>query len=101
MELKKLYFNTGEKGDAGIITAASAIKTIIENPHLPILEEDSNITPPTGKIRYPCFNDDPSSPRFKLFMEHLISDMKIDLFFTFLLRCGRTFDMLLGKVFHR
>ena len=36
--------NAVKKSDASIVTAASAIKTIIEDPLLSILEENSNKT---------------------------------------------------------
>jgi hypothetical protein len=46
MELKqeRLQWNTVQEGNPSIKTTAGAIKTIIEDPLLPILEEDSNIT---------------------------------------------------------
>jgi hypothetical protein len=44
LEQEGLQCNAVQKGDAGIITTAGTIKTIIEDPLLSILEEDPNVT---------------------------------------------------------
>ncbi len=44
LEQEELQCNAVQKGDAGIITAAGAIKTIVEDPLLSILELDPNKT---------------------------------------------------------
>jgi hypothetical protein len=64
-----------------MITTACTIETIIEDPHLPILKEDSNITKPAGQIRRPGLDHNSTSPRFKLFMIDLIPHSKVSVFF--------------------
>jgi hypothetical protein len=76
-----LQGNAIEECDPCMIAAACTIETIIEDPFLPILKKDSNITKPTWQIRRPGLDHDPPSPRFKLFMIDLIPHPEISMFF--------------------
>jgi len=76
-----LQGNAIEERDPCVIATAYTIETIIEDPLLPILKEDSNITKPAGQIRRPGLDHNPTSPRFKLFMIDLIPHPKISVFF--------------------
>ena len=55
-------FDAAKEGNTGVITAAGAIITIIEDPLFPILEEDLNKTHSTRQIRSPCLDHDPAPP---------------------------------------
>jgi hypothetical protein len=72
--------NSVQQRDSGIITTADAIKTVIEDPLLPILEKDPNKTQSAWQIRGPCLNDNPTSPGFELFMKNLVPYLKISMF---------------------
>jgi hypothetical protein len=76
-----LQANAIQECDPCVIAAAGAIETIIEDPLLPILEEDSNITKPPRQIRRPGLDHNPTTPRFELFMIDLIPHPKISVFF--------------------
>jgi hypothetical protein len=83
-----------------MITTAGAIKTIIEDPLLSILEEDPNKTKPTGQIRGPCLDHNSPSPGFKLFMKNLISHLKISMVLGLRFPFGRFFSPLLRQFIH-
>jgi hypothetical protein len=51
-----------------MIATENTIEIIIEDPLLPILKEDSNITKPPRQIRGPGLDHNPTPPRFELFM---------------------------------
>jgi len=78
---KTSQFNTVEEGNPGMVTAASTIDIIIEDPLLAVLKEDSNITQPARQVRRPRLDNNPTSPRFKLFMKDLIPHPKISVSF--------------------
>jgi hypothetical protein len=82
-----------------MIATACTIETIIEDPLLPILKEDSNITKPAGQIRRPGFDHHSTSPRFKLFMIDLIPHPKIGVFFNVRPYFRKTLSLSLGKEF--
>jgi hypothetical protein len=82
-----------------MIAAACTIETIIEDPLLPILKEDSNITKPSGQIRRPGLDHDSPSPRFKLFMVDLIPHPKISVFFNVRLYIRKISRLSLRKKF--
>jgi hypothetical protein len=82
-----------------VIATAYTIKTIVEDPLLPILKEDSNITKPSRQIRRPGLDHNPTSPRFKLFMIDFISYPKIDVLFNVRLNSRRTLRLSLRKKF--
>lgn len=63
-----------------MIATACAIEIIIEDPLLPILKEDSNITKPARQIRRPGLDHNPASPRFKLLMIDFIPHPQISVF---------------------
>jgi hypothetical protein len=73
--------NTVQKGNPGMVTTARTIDTVIEDSLFPVLKEDSNIAQPTGQIGRPRLNNNPTSPRFKLFMKDLIPHPKISVSF--------------------
>jgi hypothetical protein len=78
---------------------ACTIETIIEDPLLPILKEDSDITKPAGQIRRPGLDHDSTSPRFKLFMIDFIPHPKISVFFNVRLYIRKTLRLSLRKKF--
>jgi len=78
----ELQFNPVQEGDASIITTTGAVKTVIKDSLLSILEEDSNITEPPWQIRGPCLDHDPSSPGFKLLVKNPIPNVKVSVSFT-------------------
>jgi hypothetical protein len=80
-----------------MIATACTIKTIIEDPLLPILKKDSSITKPTGQIRRPGLDYNPTSPRFKLFMIDFIPYPKISVFFNVRLYSRRPLRLFLRK----
>jgi len=82
-----------------VIATAYAIKTIIEDPLLPVLKKDSDITEPAGQIRRPGLDHHPTSPRFKLFMIDLIPYPKISVFFNVRLYFRRILRLSLRKKF--
>ena len=43
-----LYFHAVDENDSGVITTAGAVKIIVENPLLAVLEKDSNVAHPPG-----------------------------------------------------
>jgi hypothetical protein len=73
--------NAIEERDPGVIATANTIEIIIEDPFLPILKEDSNITKPPRQIRRPGLDHNSTSPRFKFFMVNLIPHPEISVFF--------------------
>jgi len=77
-----LYFNSVEEGNTRVITTARAIEIVVEDPLFPILKQDSNITKPAGQTRGPGLGHDPTSPGFEVFVENLISDLKVDMVLT-------------------
>jgi hypothetical protein len=64
-----------------MIATACAIETIVEDPLLPILEEDSNITKSTGQVRRPGLDHNSASPGFKLLVVDFIPNPEIGVFF--------------------
>ncbi len=60
-----------------VIATADAVETIIEDPLLPVLKQDSNITKAAGQVRRPRLGNHPTSPRFKLFMINLVPHSKV------------------------
>jgi hypothetical protein len=80
-----------------VIATAYTIETIIEDPLLPILKEDSNITKPAGQIRRPGLDHNSTSPRFKLFMIDFIPHPKVSVFFNVRLYFRRTLRPSLRK----
>jgi len=75
-----LQGNAIEERDPCVIATAYTIETIIEDPLLTILKEDSNITKPSGQIRRPGLDHNPTSPGFKLLMIDFIPYPKISVF---------------------
>jgi len=98
---RNLYFNAVEESHSAVVTAADAIVTIIEDPLLSILKEDPNITHSAGQIGGLCFEHDPTSPRLKLLMKHLIPNSKVCMLVTLRLLSGRRLRSFLRKVSHR
>jgi hypothetical protein len=82
-----------------VIATACTIETIVEDPLLPILEEDSNITKSTGQIGRPCLDHNPTSPRFKLLMIDFIPNPKIGVFSNVRLYFRRALRPFLRKKF--
>jgi hypothetical protein len=82
-----------------LITTACTIETIIEDPLLPILKEDSDITKPAGQIRRPGLDHDSTSPTLKLLMINFIPHPKISVFFNVRPYFGRTLYLSLRKKF--
>ncbi len=80
-EQRPSQLNTVKEGDPGMGTTACTIDTVIEDPLLPVLKEDSNITQPAGQIRRPRLDNNPTSPRLKLFMKDLIPHPEISVSF--------------------
>ena len=80
-EQRSLQRHAVEEGDPGMITTARTIKTVIKDPLLPVLEEDSNIGRPAGQIRRPRLDHKATSPRFELLMINLIPHLKISMSF--------------------
>jgi hypothetical protein len=76
-----VQFNSVEEGNAGIIATARTIKAVIENPFLAVLELDSHVTQTTRHIRSACFRHNPAPPGPKPFVKHLITDVKVNMFF--------------------
>ena len=83
-----------------MIATACTIETIIEDPLLPILKEDSNVTKPAGQIRRPGLGHNSTSPRFKLLMKNLVPDTEVGVFLVTLLFGRRKFYAPLREVFH-
>jgi len=71
-EHKSSQCNAIEERNPRVTATACTIEAIIEDPLLPILKEDANITKPARQIRRPGLDHNPTSPRFKLFMVDLI-----------------------------
>jgi hypothetical protein len=82
-----------------VITTACTIETIVEDPLLPILKEDSDITKSTGQIRRPGLDHNPTSPRFKLLMIDFIPYPKVGVFSNVRLYFRRTLRPFLRKKF--
>jgi hypothetical protein len=82
-----------------VITTACAIETIVEDPLLSILKEDSDITKSTGQIRRPGLDHNPTSPRLKLLMIDFIPYPKVGVFFNVRLYFRRTLRPFLRKKF--
>ncbi len=82
-----------------MIATACTIETIIEDPLLPILKEDSNVTKPAGQIRRPGLDHNPTSPRFELFMIDFIPYPKIGVSFNVRLYFRKTLRLSLRKKF--
>jgi hypothetical protein len=82
-----------------VIATAYTIETIIEDPLLPILKEDSSITKPARQIRRPGLDHNPTSPRFKLLMIDFIPYPKISVFFNVRLYFRRILRLSLRKKF--
>jgi hypothetical protein len=82
-----------------VIAAACTIETIIEDPLLSVLKEDSNITKPAGQIRRPGLDHDSPSPRFKLFMVDLIPHPEISVFFNVRFYIRKVLRLSLRKKF--
>jgi len=76
----RLQFNSIKEGDSGIIATAGTIETVVEDPLLPVLEEDPNKTQTTWQIRGPCLDHDPASPRLMFFMKNFIPNFKVGVF---------------------
>jgi hypothetical protein len=64
-----------------VIATACTIETIVEDPLLPILKKDSNITKSTGQIRRPGLDHNPTSPGFKLLVVDFVPYPKVGVFF--------------------
>jgi hypothetical protein len=92
-----LQSNAIEERNPCVIAAACTIETIIEDPLLPILKEDSNITKPAGQIRRPGLDHDSPSPRLKLFMIDLIPHPEISVFFNVRLYIRKILRLSLRK----
>jgi hypothetical protein len=82
-----------------VIATACTIETIVEDPLLPILKEDSNITKSTRQIRRPGLDYNPTSPRFKLLMIDFIPYPKVGVFSNVRLYFRRTLCPFLRKKF--
>jgi hypothetical protein len=82
-----------------VIATACTVETIVEDPLLSILEEDSNITKSTGQIRRPGLDHNPTSPRFKLLMIDSVPYPKVGVFFNVRLYFRRTLCPFLRKKF--
>ena len=80
-ELKSSQGDAIQERDPRATATAYTIETIIEDPLLPVLKEDSDITKPARQIRRPGLDHNPTSPRFELFMIDLIPHPKISVFF--------------------
>jgi len=94
-----LQGNAIQERDPCMTATACTIETIIEDPLLPILKEDSDITKPAGQIRRPGLDHNPTSPRFKLFMIDPIPHPEISVFFNVRPYCRRTRYLSLRKKF--
>jgi hypothetical protein len=94
-----LQRNPIQERDPCVIAAARAIETIVEDPLLPILKEDSNITKSTGQVRRPGLDHNPASPRSKLLMIDFIPHPKVGAFFNVRLSYRRTLCPFLRKKF--
>jgi hypothetical protein len=78
---------------------ACTVETIVEDPLLSVLEENSDITQPAGQIRRPGLGHHSASPRFKLLMIDLIPHPKISVFFNVRPYFGSTLCPFLRKKF--
>ena len=82
-----------------MIATACAIETIVEDPLLPILKEDSNVTKSTGQIRRPGLDHNSTSPRFKLFMIDFVPYPQVGVFCNVRLYFRRALRPFLRKKF--
>jgi len=98
-EHKSSQGNAIEERNPCVIATACTIEIIIEDPLLPILKEDSDITKPARQIRRPGLDYNPTSPRFKLFMIDSISHSKIGVSFNVRLYFRETLRLSLRKKF--
>lgn len=96
-EHKSSQCNAIEERNPCMVTTACTIQTIIEDPLLAILKEDSNITKPSRQIRRPGLDHNPTSPRFKLLMIDLIPNPEINVFFNIRPYFRRTLRLFLRK----
>jgi hypothetical protein len=69
-----------EERDAGVVAAARALVTVIEDPLLPILKEDSSKTEASRQIGLPGLDDDSDAPVSIIFVKYLVPDPEIDVF---------------------
>jgi len=101
LQLRKeaLQSNAIEKRDPCVIATTCTIETVIEDPLLPVLKEDSNITKSAGQIRRPCLDYNPASPRFKLFVVDLVPYPKVGVLFNIRFYFRRTLRPSLRKKF--
>ena len=101
LEKETSQFDAVEEDNSCIVTAARAIKIIIEDPLFSILKEDPSKTHSTRQFRGLCLDHDPTSPGFKLLMKHLIPDAEVSMLLTLRLCYRRIPTSSLGKILHR
>ena len=101
---KGLQFNAVEERNPRIIAATSALVTVVKNPLLPVLKEDSDKTQSPRQIGRPGLDHDPAPPGSIILVKHFVSHPEISVFSIRLLRreCpGRYFPgFLLKHVLH-
>ena len=102
-ERRLFQSNPVQEGNPRVVATAGAIETVIENPFFSVLKLDPHITQATRHVRGACLHHDPASPRSKPFVEHLITDFKVNMFlgnrfFWRLPRLGKEVISSLGKV---
>ena len=100
-----LQFDAVEKRDACVITAGSAVITVVEDALLPVPEEDSNETEPSGEIGGPGFDDNSAAPGSVVLMKHLVPHSQVGVLLIVGLPLGyrpegHSHGPLLGQVLH-
>jgi len=95
-----LQFDTVEECDASMITAASAVKTVIEDPLFPVLKEDPYKTEPAGQIRSPGLHHDSATPGSVILMKDFVPHTEVSVLFLFSLSGRQNPWSFLRQIFH-
>ena len=71
------HFDTVKERYSCVVTTAGAIETVVEDPALSILKNDSDITASARNFGGPYLKDHAASPGTEFLMEHLIPHMEV------------------------